>query len=226
MSAECIENMLGNSLQAVNRYLSNLYLTNLSNHLSFNDLFGINSRKFGALRTIYINYRKPWTRRVLASNSFSAVAAIEEISLMDCGITAIESGTFDKISFTLRRLILSDNSIVTLPPMVFNRIIDSKKISGIDIQVDRDLSHCSCEVLKTVSYLILLELEYPNNYNNEICNDTSADQCPDVQTIHSRKFNEKLLYAKRLVFSQFVLKINVSRRELTVRTSVEDHFRL
>lgn len=120
---------------------------------------------------------------------------------------------------------LDYNAIVTVPPMLFHRLIDVRQNWQIHIQICGNLFECNCNVLQMRSSVMLKSMSHPLLIGPCYLTCQNATQCPHLQTINTTKFFNRLR-DECLAFQRFVLKIDMNHRELTVRTTAGDHFRL
>lgn len=222
--------MLENSLSTVRRELIELSLYNISNDVKLDDLFGKNAGKMANLFEIIITYVSDaiLRKRMLAANNFSALTVIEDLRLNYCGITSIQSNAFDGIAYTLSRLQLQYNHILTFGPTIFNRMIDTKqrKIPFIAFHINPLI--CSCELTQLLSHLLLTSHLFADYYLDTWCSQP-ADLliiCPNLQIVHPYKWGVDRLNYGRVVFPKFMIKLNKAQDMLTIQTNVPDEFRL
>lgn len=218
-----------NGLALVRRYISGIRFLEVSNDFNLDDLFGRNAEKLGMLNVIEIRYHHLPSAHHLTKSNFSALAGIREISLTHCGIRSIAADTFDTISDTLLNLYLYYNQMFTLPATVFNRLIDKRTSSAAFIKVFDNPYDCDCEFFQAIGQLMVSSFMMAHFYAVLPCMHTASmpHECrTHLQVMHTAKFNLTGLPDGQMVHAKFLLKIDVERRALTIRTLVSDRFRL
>lgn len=225
--------MAKNALKPVRQSVTRMGLMHLMNDISFNDLFGVNADRLDFLYEFSIKYATPVATHTLTKSNLTSLGAISSIDFSDCGIASLETGLFDRFAGTLRNIVLHGNKLTTLPPRIFNRLIDlipddAVAYKNLRVSLSANPFICNCDFYETFGHLILPTYMQAILYvfQTKCINLAMPLVCPQLQYLNPYKFQPSLFPPEVLVYSKFILKIDVARQELIIRTAVADRFRV
>lgn len=208
------------------------YTTNV---VSLNSLFG--NGNFLNLNSIAIEFIRPihGYLKVLAADNFTALSAIQSLSIIDCGVESILEQAFDYIGETLIELNLGYNNIKTMNPSLLNVFFESAKNASFEIKllnVTNNQFECNCNFyeLRNISFL---------NSRNEIytikamdCQQATGNQdpndekCENLQKIDTGRFHMQTEFVQSVAYPKFDLNFDQARMVLAIKNRNPVKYRL
>lgn len=211
-------------------YLQTFFYVHYPN-ISFNDLFG-GSQKL-VLRTITVKAHEDGSEnlRILAPDNFTALPAIEHLTLADCGIEAILNHTFDYIGETLRFLDLNQNAFMELEPKIFYTLLDSYRFDNV--RIAGNVMECNCRFY-ALRDLIRMNAHKRLYFKPITCIQSHArnftiDECTHLQVINMKRLNIEMYLdynVNWIAYRKFFIKYKPLTKQIMVQVENIERYRI
>lgn len=84
----------------------------------------------------------------ITNNTFLGLIAVENLTLSICNIMSFGEGSFDSIAKTIKYLDLRENKFITLPPFIFDDILEYNNVISIYMAGNRLSCDCELQILQ------------------------------------------------------------------------------